>query len=69
MINTENGYLELKFLGRINYLYRFYRIQARKELHLAKKWWIVDLYLLGISYKMRVILDEEYSNEERPYDG
>lgn len=69
MIDTENGYPELEFPGGINCLHGFHRIQAGKELRPAEKWWIVDLYLSGISYEMKAILDEEYSNEERPCDG
>ncbi|KFY68145.1 hypothetical protein V496_01265 [Pseudogymnoascus sp. VKM F-4515 (FW-2607)] len=68
-IDSENGYPELEFPGGINCLHGFHRIQAGKELRPAEKWWIVDLYLSGISYEMRAILDEEYSNEERPCDG
>ncbi|KAL5344433.1 hypothetical protein ACLOAV_010693 [Pseudogymnoascus australis] len=68
-IDTENGYPELEFPGGINCLHGFHRIQAGKKLCPAEKWWIVDLYLSGISYEMRAILDEEYSNEERPCDG
>lgn len=68
-IDTENGYPELEFPGGINCLHGFHRIQAAKELRPAEKWWIVDLYLSGISYEMKAILDEEYSNEDRPCDG
>ncbi|OBT56673.1 hypothetical protein VE04_03814 [Pseudogymnoascus sp. 24MN13] len=68
-IDSENGYPELEFPGGINCLHGFHRIQAGKALRPAEKWWIVDLYLSGISYEMRAILDEEYSNEDRPCDG
>ncbi|OAF56685.1 hypothetical protein VC83_07154 [Pseudogymnoascus destructans] len=68
-IDSENGYPELEFPGGIICLHGFHRIQAGKALRPAEKWWIVDLYLSGISYEMRTILDEEYSNEDRPCDG
>ncbi|ELR08409.1 hypothetical protein VC83_03556 [Pseudogymnoascus destructans] len=69
MIDSENGYPELEFPGGIICLHGLHRIQAGKALRPAEKWWIVDLYLSGISYETRAILDEEYSNEDRPCDG
>ena len=69
-IDTQKGYLELEFPSGIKCLYKHHRIQARREwLPLTKKWWIVDLYLLDISYKLKTLLVEEYTNEEKPYDG
>ncbi|KFY03092.1 hypothetical protein O988_01705 [Pseudogymnoascus sp. VKM F-3808] len=68
-IDSETGYPELEFPGGINCLHGFHRVQAGKALRPAEKWWIVDLYLSGISYETRAILDEEYSNEDRPCDG
>jgi hypothetical protein len=68
-IDSENGYPELEFPSGIICLHGFHRIQAGKALRPAEKWWIVDLYLSGISYEMRTILDEEYCNEDRPCDG
>ncbi|OAF59237.1 hypothetical protein VC83_04180 [Pseudogymnoascus destructans] len=68
-IDSENRYPELDFPGGIICLHGLHRIQAGKALRPAEKWWIVDLYLSGISYEMRAILDEEYSNEDRPCDG
>jgi hypothetical protein len=70
IINTQDGYLELDFPSGIECLYGLYRIEARKELLLpTKKWWIVDLYLLGISYKLKTILVKVYANEKKPCDG
>jgi hypothetical protein len=69
-INTQDEYLELEFPSSIKCLYRLYRIKARKELLLpTKKWWIVDLYLLGISYKLKTILIKEYANKKKPYNS
>ena len=34
-----------------------------------KKWWIVDLYLLDISYKLKTLLVKEYTNKEKPCDS
>ncbi|OAF59379.1 hypothetical protein VC83_04252 [Pseudogymnoascus destructans] len=69
MIDSENGYPELEFPGGIICLHGLHRIQAGKALRPAEKCWIVDLYLSGISYETRAILDEEYSIEDRPCDG
>ena len=69
-INTPNGYPELEFPGGIECLHGLHRIQAGKEwLQPAEKWWIVDLYLSGMSYELSMVLNEEYSNKENPCDG
>ena len=69
-INTQDGYPELEFPSGIECLHGLHRIQAGKEwLPPTEKWWIVDLYLSGISYELSAILNEEYSNKENPCDG
>ena len=69
-INSQDGYPELEFPGGIECLHGLHRVQAGKEwLQPAEKWWIVDLYLSGISYELSTILNEEYSNKETPCDG
>ncbi|KAH7364008.1 hypothetical protein BKA65DRAFT_532668 [Rhexocercosporidium sp. MPI-PUGE-AT-0058] len=69
-INTPDGYPELEFPGGIECLHGLHRIQAGKEwLQPTEKWWIVDIYLSGISYELSTILNEEYTNAEDPCDG
>jgi hypothetical protein len=69
-INTQDGYPELEFPGGIECLRGRHRIQARKEWLLpTEKWWIVDLYLSGMSYELKTLLIEEYANQEKPCDG
>ena len=69
-INTQDGYPELNFPNGIEYLCGRHRIQAGKEwLSPAKKWWIMDLYLSGITYELKTLLIEEHANEEKPCDG
>lgn len=69
-IDTQDGYPELEFPGGIECLHGRHRIQAGREwLPPTEKWWIVDLYLSGISYELKKLLVEEYANEEKPCDG
>lgn len=69
-IDTQDGYPELDFPGGIECLHGRHRVQAGREwLPPTEKWWIVDLYLSGISYELKTLLIEEYANEERPCDG
>lgn len=69
-INSQDGYPELEFPGGIECLRGRHRIQAGKVwLPPTEKWWIVDLYLSGISYELETLLVEEYANEEKPCDG
>jgi hypothetical protein len=69
-IVTQDGYLELMFPSGIECLHGRHRIQAGIEWLLpTEKWWIVDLYLSGISYELKTLLVEEYANEEKPCDG
>ncbi|PVH70499.1 hypothetical protein DL98DRAFT_436956, partial [Cadophora sp. DSE1049] len=69
-INAPDGYPELEFPSGIECLHGLHRIQAGKEwLAPTEKWWIVDLYLSGISYELSTILNEEYTNTEDPCDG
>jgi hypothetical protein len=69
-IVTQDGYPELEFPGGIECLHGRHRIQAGKEwLPPTEKWWIVDLYLSGISYELKTLLVEEYANEKKPCDG
>jgi hypothetical protein len=69
-INTQNGYPELDFPDGVECLDGLHRIEAGKEwLSPTEKWWIVDLYLSGISYELKTILNVEYPNKENPCDG
>jgi len=69
-INKKDGYPELEFPGGIECLHGLHRIEAAKECLLPnEKWWIVDLYLPGISYELKTLLAEAYSNEKKPCDG
>lgn len=70
IINTRDRYPELNFPGGIECLHGRHRIEAGKEwLSATEKWWIVDLYLSGISYEFETLLIEEFANEERHCDG
>ena len=69
-INSQDEYPELEFPGGIECLRGRHRIEAGKVwLPPTEKWWIVDLYLSGISYELETLLVEEYANEEKPCDG
>jgi hypothetical protein len=69
-IDTKDGYPELEFPGGIECLHGLHRIQAGKEcLPPTEKWWIVDLYLSGISCELKTLLVEAYANEKKPCDG
>lgn len=69
-IDTRDGYPELDFPGGIECLRGRHRIEAGKEyLDPTEKWWIVDLYLSGISYELKTLLIEDYANEAKPSDG
>jgi hypothetical protein len=69
-INSQDGYPELEFPDGLECRHGLHRIEAGKEqLQPAEKWWIVDLYLSGISYELETLLIEEYANEEKPCDG
>ncbi|KAF4631824.1 hypothetical protein G7Y89_g6306 [Cudoniella acicularis] len=68
--DTQDGYLDFDFPGGIECLHERHRIQAGREwLPPTEKWWVVDLYLSGISYELKTLLIEEYANEEKPCDG
>ncbi|KAG9229518.1 hypothetical protein BJ875DRAFT_355158, partial [Amylocarpus encephaloides] len=69
-INSQDGYPELEFPGGIECLRGRHRIEAGKVwLPPTEKWWIVDLYLSGISFELETLLVEEYANEEEPCDS
>ncbi|KAH8587301.1 hypothetical protein B0O99DRAFT_526972 [Bisporella sp. PMI_857] len=67
--DTDDGYPELEFPQGIECLRGLHRIQACQELPSVEKWWIVDLYLSGISYELKTMLHEEYANEKKRCDG
>jgi hypothetical protein len=69
-IDFQEGYPELEFPEGLTYLHGLHRIEAWKECFSpAEKWWIVDLYLSDISYKLKIFLIEEYNIAETPSDG
>jgi hypothetical protein len=69
-IKTQDGYPELDFPEGVECLDGLHRVEAGKEwLSPTEKWWIVDLYLSDISYELKTVLNEEYSNKENPCDS